>query len=67
MTMQRTININGHKIKLRVNRKNGGFIRGVATDNRGNKLVIPGLFGPTLTDAQDSLFVAFVKQYGDDS
>ena len=60
--MQKTITVNGHRIKLVVRRRNGGFIRGVATDNKGHKLIIPGLYGPTLQDAMDTLFVDFMKK-----
>lgn len=61
--MQRTINVDGHKITLRVHRKHGGFIHGLAKDNRDNRLVLPSLNELTLEDAMDRLFVAFVQRF----
>jgi hypothetical protein len=63
--MQRTINVNGHKIILRVHRKHGGFIHGRATDNRGNVLVLPSINELTLEAGMDRLFVSFVSKHAE--
>ncbi len=63
---QKTINVNGHIIKMVVNRKSRGGHGGYSatvTDNRGNEMKVRHINVIQAQEAQDYAFVKFVKQY----